>query len=53
VNWWLQSYTYKTEIGVSIYLLTGALAFTIAIFTMGYQSIRAANSNPVQSLKNE
>ncbi len=53
VNWWLQSYTYKTEIGVSIYLLTGALAFIIAICTMGYQSIRAANSHPVQSLKNE
>ena len=53
VNWWLESYTYKTEIGVSIYLLAGVLSFMIAIVTMGYQSIRAANSNPVQSLKNE
>lgn len=53
MNWWLESYTYKTEIGAPVYLLAGAFAFIIAIFTMGYQSIRAANSDPVESLKNE
>ena len=53
VNQWLESYAYKTEIGLSVYLTAGILAFVIAFATMGYQSIKAAIANPVQSLKNE
>src|SRR5438445_4132199 len=39
IDWWLKSYTYKTEIGIMVYLLAGAGAFAIAWITMGYQSI--------------
>jgi putative ABC transport system permease protein len=53
VDWWLKSYTYKTEIGVMVYILAGAFAFVIAWVTMGYQSIRAASSDPVKSLRSE
>jgi putative ABC transport system permease protein len=53
VDWWLKSYTYKTEIGVMVYLLAGAIALAIAWLTMGYQSIRAASSDPVKSLRSE
>jgi len=53
VDWWLKSYTYKTEIGVLVYLFAGLSAFAIAWITMGYQSIKAATSDPVKSLKNE
>lgn len=53
VNWWLQHYTYKVEIGVLVYLLAGAFAFMVAWLTMGYQSVRAATANPVNSLRNE
>jgi len=53
VDWWLKSYTYKTEIGVAVYLAAGAVAFVIAWLTMGYQSIRAASSDPVKSLRAE
>lgn len=53
VNRWLESYAYKTEIGLSVYLTAGILAFVIAFATMCYQSIKAAMTNPVQSLKNE
>ncbi len=53
VDWWLKSYTYKAEIGVMVYVLAGAFAFIIAWITMGYQSIRAASSDPVKSLKSE
>jgi putative ABC transport system permease protein len=53
VSWWLESYTYKTEIGVAVYLLAGGLAFAIAWLTMSYQSIKAANANPVSSLRSE
>jgi putative ABC transport system permease protein len=53
VKWWLQSYTYKTEVGVLVYVLAGVSAFLVAWLTMGYQSIKAAASNPVNSLRSE
>ena len=53
ITWWLKSYTYKAEIGAMVYILAGVFAFVIAWLTMGYQSIRAANSDPVKSLRSE
>jgi len=53
VNWWLKNYTFKVEIGIQVYVLAGGFAFLIAWITMGYQSIKAATSNPVQSLRSE
>jgi putative ABC transport system permease protein len=53
VKWWLQGYTYKTEVGAAIYILAGVSAFLVAWLTMGYQSIKAASSNPVNSLRSE
>ena len=53
VNWWLKAYSYKVEIGVFVYLFAGLISFVIAWITMGYQSIRAASSNPVKSLRSE
>lgn len=53
IDWWLKSYTYKTEIGIFIYLMAGVFAFAIAWLTMGYQSVKAARSNPVDSLRSE
>ncbi len=53
VDLWLKSYTYKAEIGITVYILAGAFAFVIAWITMGYQSIRAASSDPVKSLRSE
>lgn len=53
VNWWLKNYIYKVEVGIMVYVLAGGFAFLIAWITMGYQSIKAATSNPVQSLRSE
>lgn len=53
VDWWLRGYTYKAEIGWTVYVLAGIFAFAIAWITMGYQSIRAATSDPVKSLRSE
>ena len=50
---WLEGYTYKTEIGVFVYLIAGVSALFIAWLTMSYQSIRAAVANPVKSLRSE
>jgi putative ABC transport system permease protein len=53
VDWWLKGYTYKTEIGIAVYLFAGVSAFLIALITMGYQSIKAATNDPVKSLRSE
>lgn len=53
VNWWLETYTYKVEIGIVIYLAAGVAAFVIAWLTMSYQSIKAATSDPVKALRSE
>lgn len=53
VNWWLRSYTYKVEIGLLVYVLAGTGAFVVAWLTMSYQSMKAALSNPVNSLRSE
>lgn len=53
IDWWLNSYAYRTEIGVVIYAIAGLAALFIAWVTMGYQSFRAASADPVQSLRNE
>lgn len=53
IDWWLKDYTYKTEIGVGLYLISGLVAFAIAWATMSFQSFKAAASDPVKSLKSE
>jgi len=50
---WLESYTYRTEIGVFVYVLAGVAAFAIAWITMSFQSIRAAIANPIKALRSE
>ena len=50
---WLQSFAYRTNIGIGTFLLSALLAFAIAMFTVSYQALRAATANPVDSLRYE
>jgi predicted permease len=50
---WLQNYPYRTTTGVWIFILTAALTLVIALLTVSYKSIKAARSNPVNSLRYE
>jgi putative ABC transport system permease protein len=53
MNNWLQGYTYRTTIQWWMFALTGLLALMIALVTVSFQSIKAAMTNPVKSLKTE
>jgi putative ABC transport system permease protein len=53
VQWWLQGYSYRATIGFSVYMLAGGITLLIALLTIGYQCIRAAMTNPAQSLRSE
>jgi putative ABC transport system permease protein len=50
---WLEDFAYKTEISFWFFAVTGLSALLIAFITVGYQSVKAAVSNPVDSLKYE
>jgi len=50
---WLNDFAYRTSIGLSTFVLSGALVLLIALLTVSYQSFKAALANPVDSLRNE
>ena len=50
---WLQNFAYRTKIGIENFFLSGLLALVIALLTVGYQSIKDASANPVDSLRYE
>ena len=52
-NHWLQDFAYRVEIGVGLFLLSGALSFIIAGLTVGHQAMRAALTNPIETLRTE
>lgn len=53
VNSWLQDYEFRTEIGWAVFIAAGLFALVIALATISFQSLKAATSNPVNSLKSE
>ncbi|BFP42846.1 ABC transporter permease [Flavobacteriaceae bacterium GF1] len=53
MNKWLQDYAYRINIDWWVFIGAGALAIGIALFTVSFQAIKAANTNPVKSLMSE
>jgi putative ABC transport system permease protein len=50
---WLQNFAYRIGVSVWPFVLAAILAFVISLITVSYQSIRAALTNPVDSLRYE
>lgn len=50
---WLNGFAYRIEINAWIFILTVTGALLIMFATIGYQTIKAASTNPVDSLRNE
>ena len=50
---WLENFAYKTELSWWIFALAGLLALGIALFTVSWQSWKAATRNPVEALRDE
>jgi putative ABC transport system permease protein len=50
---WLNGFAYRIEMSWIIFFVAGVLALLIAVLTIGGQSMRAAQANPIQSLRNE
>jgi len=50
---WLENYGYRTSLNLIIFLGALLLAVIVAIFSVGFQAVRAAKSNPATALKYE
>lgn len=50
---WLQNFAYHITLQPWMFVAAGALALTIALLTVGLQSMNAALADPVRSLRNE
>ena len=53
VSYWLQDFAYRINISWTPFLFASLIVLLIAIVTVSYQSLKAAKSNPVDSLKYE
>lgn len=53
MNKWLEDFAYRIELQWWMFLLAGIIAIAIAFITIGFQSVKAALSNPVKSLRTE
>ena len=52
-NWWLEGFAFRTTIGIGLFLTTFCIATGVTLITVSFQTIKAALSNPVNSLRNE
>ena len=50
---WLQNFTYRISVEWWMFVFTAVAVLAIALFTISYQAIKAANANPVDSLRYE
>ncbi len=50
---WLQDFAYKIDIEWWMFAGAGLLALSIALLTVSFQSVKAALTNPVKSLRSE
>jgi putative ABC transport system permease protein len=50
---WLDSFAYKTDMSMWTFVLAAISALLVALFTVSFQSIKAAMANPVDSLRSE
>ena len=50
---WLDNFAYRTPLALWVFVAAAALSLAVALLTVSYQSIKAALSNPVKSLRYE
>ena len=50
---WLDKFAYHIELGTDIFIIAAVFAIGVALITVTWQSLRAANANPIKSLRYE
>jgi len=50
---WLEGFAYQINLGPGLFALAGALSLLVALVAMGQQSLKAATTDPVKTLRHE
>jgi putative ABC transport system permease protein len=50
---WLLQYEYRTELSWGLFVVVAIAAVVLMLVSISHQSLKAANSNPVNTLKTE
>ena len=50
---WLDNFVYRTDMPYGAFITAGLLAMLVAFLTVSYQSVKAATTSPMKSLRNE
>lgn len=53
MNNWLQSFAYRANLDLKIFVLSAMITLGMAMITVGYRAIKAATTNPADSLRYE
>ena len=53
MNSWLENFAYRIDLGWEMFALAGVAGLLIASVTVGFQSFKAASSNPLKNLRTE
>jgi putative ABC transport system permease protein len=53
MNRWLQSFAYRIQTGMDIFLLASGIALLFSLATVSFKVFKAASANPVNSLRYE
>ena len=52
-NQWLQTFAYRTELGIGTFLLGSIAMFLVVLTTVTTQALKAARANPADALRDE
>ncbi len=52
-KYWLSNFPYRIDPSIFTFLIAGIVSLLIALFTVSYQSVKAALSNPADTLRSE
>ncbi|MCY3872045.1 MAG: ABC transporter permease [Gemmatimonadetes bacterium] len=52
-NQWLQTFAYRTELGIGTFLLGSIALFLVVLTTITTQTLKAARANPADALRDE
>ncbi|MEM9078803.1 MAG: FtsX-like permease family protein [Bacteroidota bacterium] len=50
---WLSQFAYRIDVGWTVFVVAGILTILIALATVSFQALKAANTNPIKSLRTE
>ena len=53
VNMWLQAFAFRTSIGLMPFIVAGLMTLAVALLSVIFQTLKAALSNPANSLRYE